>query len=136
MSKNYFRGFLSFVFFAGGVANLLVFSTNAAVYEGFADQAILPIYSTLWEKLIYPRLWLFLPAVILLELGISFGLLMSGKIVRTAFGAAALFMVFLIPFWWNGGAAGNIFLGGLCLWLARYEYDQSLLRFPKRGDPS
>lgn len=129
--KNIFRIFLSLIFFAGGVANLLVFSTNAAVYEGFADQAILPIYSSLWKELIYPRLWVFLPAVIFLELGISYALLKSGRVVRLAFGAAALFMGFLIPFWWNGGAAGNILLGGLCLWLARYEYDRSLLRFSK-----
>ncbi len=135
MLKNIFRIFLSLVFFAGGVANLLVFSTNAAVYEGFADQAVLPIYSSLWKELIYPRLWIFLPAVILLELGISYTLLKKGKVVRLAFGAAALFMGSLIPFWWNGGAAGNIFLGGLCLWLARYDYDRSLLRFSKK-DPS
>lgn len=130
--RDIVRGSLSMVFFSGAAANLFIYLANAQLYKGFADLAFLALYRELWSQVVFPRMGWFLAGVILLELGIAYALTRSGKIVQMGLAAAALFMAGLVPFWWNGGALGNVVIGLLCVWLFVYRYERPLWRWSGR----
>jgi hypothetical protein len=101
------------------------------MYETFADAAILPFYRNLWESLVYPSIRLFLIPVVLAELAMAWLLLQSGAYVKVGLGLALAFTLFLVPFWWQGGAIANLVLAIPLLWLLRRDYARSILEILK-----
>ena len=100
---------------------------SPSVYEGFAEASILPFYRSLWESFVYPWIRLFLIPVVLIEVVIAWLLLKSGTYVKAGLGIALAFTLFLVPFWWQGGAIANLILAVPLLWLLRNNHPQSKL---------
>lgn len=110
------------IFFLGAIANTAMAILAPSVYESFADAALLTLYTDLWNDLVYPNIRLFLIPVILLELAIAWLLLQSRIYVKAGLLIALLFDLFLVPFWWQGGAIANLILAVPLAWLLRFDY--------------
>ena len=65
--------------------------------------------------------------VVLFELAMGLLLLSRGTWVKAGLVGAILFFLFLIPFWWEGGALINIVFAVVVALLLRYDYDASFL---------
>jgi hypothetical protein len=107
-------------------ANIYMGVATPSAYETFAGNAILPIHQNLWETLVYPNIRLFLIPVVLAELSMAWLLLKSETYVKAGLGIALAFVLFLFPFWWQGGAIANLILAMPLLWLQRYDYPQAI----------
>jgi hypothetical protein len=121
------RLILAAIFFIGAIANTAMAIFAPSVYESFADMAFVPAYRDWWHELVYPNIHLFLIPVILLELAIAWLLLRSGVYVKYGLLIALLFDLFLVPFWWQGGAIANLLLALPLAWLLRYPYPLTIL---------
>lgn len=121
------------IFFIGAIANAAMAIFSPSVYEGFADMAFFSFYTDLWQDLVYPNIRLFLVPVVLLELAIAWLLLQSGARVKFGLLIALLFDLFLVPFWWGGGAIANLVLALPLAWLLRFNYPLTLLATLRGG---
>jgi hypothetical protein len=101
--------------------------TTPGIYEGFADLSFLRFYRSLWHSLILPRLALWVALVIAFEIGVGVLLLAPDPYARLGLVLAAAFTLFLVPFWWRGGAAVNLLLLGLMVWLLRFHYAEAVV---------
>jgi cytochrome c biogenesis factor len=120
------RLLFALIFLLGALANTYMGLFSPSVYETFADASILSLYQDLWNSLVYPSIRLFLIPVVLVELSVAWLLLKSGTYVKVGLGLALAFTLFLVPFWWQGGALANVFLALVLLWLLRYDYPRSI----------
>jgi len=112
-------------FFVGAVANTMMLLTSPQIYEGFADLSLLGFYRTLWRRLIVPNLGVWVALVIVFEIGVGALLLAPDPYARVGLILAAAFTLFLVPFWWGGGALVNVVLFALLLWLLGFDYADS-----------
>jgi hypothetical protein len=115
------------VLLAGSATNAFLALTQPEVYTSFADTAILPLYRDLWGSLVVPylRFWLLLVVAFELTTGI---LILSKRVwVKVGLVGAILFFLFLVPFWWEGGALINIAFAVIVALLLRYDYDASII---------
>ena len=120
------RLIFALIFFLGAIANTIMGLFSPSMYETFADASILPFYRSLWETLVYPWIHLFLIPVVIVELAMAWLLVQSGTYVKVGLGLAPAFTLFLVPFWWQGGAIANLILAIPLLWLLRYDYPHSI----------
>jgi hypothetical protein len=134
MNRRYEIGRIVFaiLFLLGAIANSLILLANPNIYSGFADLSILTFYHQAWLKFVIPNLSIFISLVVMLEL--AFGLLLIGKGISVRMGLllAALFMLFLVPFWWSGGALLNLAFSLILLWLSRAHYPVSVFQMLKQ----
>lgn len=114
------------VFLLGAVANAAIGTFAPSTYKTFADASILSLYEALWTTIVYPQVRLFLVLVVTLELAMAWLLVGSGKRVKVGLLLALGFVLGLVPFWWQGGAAINLILSLPLLWLLRYDYPRSI----------
>jgi hypothetical protein len=114
------------IFLLGAIANTYMGLATPSVYETFADDSIVPLYRNVWDTLVYPRIQLCLVPVVLIELSIAWLLLKSGTHVKVGLGIALAFLLFVVPFWWQGGAVVNLLLALVLLWLLRHDYPGSI----------
>ncbi|MBN2554647.1 MAG: hypothetical protein JXA97_01805 [Anaerolineales bacterium] len=121
------------IFLLGSIANSIILVTNPGLYHGFADLSILPFYREAWTRFVIPHPVFFVGLIILFELGLAFSLLYKGLYVRLGLLLAAIFMLFLVPFWWSGGGLLNLIFAVLLLWLARYSYPVASIRRVKHS---
>jgi hypothetical protein len=121
------------IFLLGAIANTFMGILSPTVYETFADASILPFYQSLWQTLVYPWIRLFLIPLVLVELAIAWLLLKSGTYVKVGLGIALAFTLFLVPFWWQGGAIANLVLAVPLLWLLRYDHPRSIPEILRGG---
>jgi len=108
--KEFARNAFALVFFAGAGAHVYLITARPEAYESFADLAIFGFYTSLWRTLVLPHLTLFVVVLIVFELALALLLTLRGRAVRVGLVLAGLFVLFLIPFWWSGGAVINILL--------------------------
>ena len=135
MNRRYEIGRIVFaiLFVLGAIANAVILLTNPSMYSGFADLSILPFYHQAWLKYVIPDLSIFISLVVILEL--AFGLLLLGRglSVRLGLLLAAFFMLFLVPFWWSGGALLNLIFSFVLLRLSRANYPVSVFHMLKQS---
>jgi len=129
--RDIVRLIFALIFLLGAIANTYMGLFTPSVYETFADGSILPLYRNLWNTLVYPWIRLFLIPVVLVELSLAWLLLKSGTYVKVGLGIALAFTLFLVPFWWQGGAVANLLLALPLLWLLRHDYPRSILEILK-----
>jgi hypothetical protein len=120
------RSLFAAAFFVGAVANLAMLLASPQIYEGFADLSILPLYKSLWRRLVVPNLRIWIGLVIAFEVGLGGLLLAPDPYARLGLILAAAFALLLVPFWWGGGGVINVVLFLLMLWLLRFEYPESI----------
>jgi hypothetical protein len=130
--EDFVRTFFAVIFVAGSIANFVISQKNPSLYQGFADLSILPVYREIWLGLVYPRLPVMMGAVILFEATLAFLLLGQGKTVKIGAFLGAAFMMFLIPFWWAGGALLNLIFGILLFWIGSLNYPATILQLLSR----
>ena len=135
--REILRTIFALIFLLGAIANTFMGLLSPSMYESFADTSILTFYRSLWESVVYPAISLFLIPLVLIELAMAWLLLQSGTYVKVGLGLALAFTLFLIPFWWQGGAIANLVLAVPLLWLLRYDYPRSILEIfrDKRSEP-
>jgi hypothetical protein len=124
---NIARLVLALLFLAGGLSHIYLVSARPSIYEGFADLAFWSLYKSLWQDWVLPHLKLWIALLILFEFAVGALLLGSGVYPQIGLALAAAFMIFLIPFWWGGGALANLVLLALVAWLLRFDYAHSIL---------
>jgi hypothetical protein len=110
----------------GAIANATMGILAPATYETFGDASILPVYEELWTTLVYPHMRLFVLLVVIFELTMAGLLLSSGTWAKVGLVLALLFVLGLVPFWWQGAAVMNLILALPLLWLLRYDYPRSI----------
>ena len=118
------------------MANVTLILTQPEMYAHFADMAIVPLYRNLWQSLVVPYLGFWLALVILFELTTGLLILSKGGWVKVGPVGAILFFLFLVPFWWQGGAILNLVFAVILALCLRYGYEASLLdRMRRKGSP-
>jgi len=120
------------IFLLGAIANSIILMTNPGMYLGFADLSIFPFYREAWTRFVIPHLVFFVGLILLFELGLVCSLLYKGLVVRLGLSLAAIFMLSLVPFWWAGGGLLNLVFALVLLWLARFAYPVSSIRWIKQ----
>jgi hypothetical protein len=129
---NIVRIIFGFVFMAGAVVNAFLALTQPEVYTTFADTSIVPVYRELWQSLVVPHLGFWLGLTVLFEITTGILILSKGVWVKVGLTLAILFFLFLVPFWWEGGAMINIVFALLVALLLRYDYDDSIIDLIRR----
>jgi hypothetical protein len=124
---NIVRVLFGFMLLAGAAVNTYLGLTRPDLYASFADAALLKLYNSLWQSLILPYLGVWLALVVAFELTTGLLILSRGVWVKVGLAAALLFFLFLVPFWWQGGALINVLFIVVVAWLLRYDYDRSIL---------
>jgi hypothetical protein len=84
------RVLLAIVYLLGGVVHLLLAIVSPTVYEGFAEQALVGAYTTMWETYVVPQLGVLVPMMGVIELAIGGALLVGGRATTLAHGAGAV----------------------------------------------
>ena len=133
---NFVRIIYGLILIAGAATNAFLGLTRPEMYASFADLSIIPLYQSLWRSVVVPylRFWLLLTVVFELTMGIL--ILSKGLWVKVGMVGAILFFLFLVPFWWEGGAIINIVFAVILVLLLRYDYDASLIDLVfRRGSP-
>jgi hypothetical protein len=87
---------LAATYLLGGLAHLYLGARAPAVYERFADRALLDAYRSVWMAIVVPNLDVFQPLVTLFEFGTGLALLWRGRPVRVAHGLGLGFQVSLV----------------------------------------
>jgi len=123
--KELTRNVFALLFFAGAGAHIYLVSACREVYDSFADLAFLRCYTSMWRTLILPHLTLWVVALIVFELTVAVLLTLRGRAVTIGLVMAGLFVLFLIPFWWSGGAVVNVVLFVPIVWLVFQEFPRS-----------
>jgi hypothetical protein len=124
--KNLIRCIFSVIFLAGGIMHIYLITSSPALYESFADFSFLEVYTSMWHSIILPNLSIWVSVLIVFEFAVSILLLNRDPFARIGFILAAIFILFLVPFWWNGGAIINIVFFIVVVWLLRYRYPRSI----------
>jgi hypothetical protein len=124
---NALRILFGVIYLVGAMANSLMGLFSPNIYDSFADLAFLPLYRDLWESLILPYLCLWLVLVVVFEAGTGLLILSKGRRVKIGLAAGIVFCLFLVPFWWAGGALLNVVFALIQVWLLRYEYGADLI---------
>lgn len=125
--QDIIRLLLAAAFFLGALANTIMVVTSPAIYEGFADLSFFGFYRTLWRRLVVPNLGMWMTLVIVFEIGVGALLLAPDPYARLGLILAAAYALFLVPFWWGGGALVNVVLLFPVLWLLRFDYADSMV---------
>ncbi len=125
--ENVARLLFVLAFFVGAVANTVMLLTAPEIYKGFADLSFLRFYRSLWRRLVVPRLGIWVTLVIAFELALGALLLAPDPYAHLGLILAAAFALFLVPFWWGGGALINVVLLALLIWLLRFDYPEGVL---------
>ena len=133
---NVLRIVFGFMLLGGAAANAFIGLTQPDLYASFADVALLALYRDLWRSLVLPYLGAWLALVVAFESVTGLLILSRAVWVKVGLAAALLFFLFLVPFWWQGGALINILFTVLVAWLMRYEYDRSILDIIRRRPAS
>jgi hypothetical protein len=133
---NILRITFGFILLAGAAANAVLGLTQPDLYTSFADVALLPLYRNLWRSVVLPYLGIWLALVVAFELLTGLLILSRGTWAKVGLAAALLFFLFLVPFWWQGGALINILFAVLVAWLLRYDYDRSIVDIVRRRPAS
>jgi hypothetical protein len=126
-AANILRIIFGFILLAGAAANTAMGLAQPDLYTSFADVALLVLYRDLWQSLVLPYLGIWLALVVAFELTTGLLILSRGVWVKVGLAAALLFFLFLVPFWWQGGALINVLFIVIVAWLLRYDYDRSIL---------
>lgn len=121
------RLLFALAFFIGAAANAAMLLTSPDIYEDFADLAFFRFYRSLWRSLILPRLGIWVTLVIAFEVALGVLLLAADPYAHLGLILAAAFALFLVPFWWGGGALINVVLLALLIWLLRFDYPEGVL---------
>ena len=90
------RVVLAAVYLLGGVAHLVLAASSMDLYESFADQALVGVYTDLWRDAVVPHLAILVPLVGLFELAVGAALLWRGRAVRLGHAGGALFQTGLV----------------------------------------
>lgn len=93
---NVLRAGLALLYFLGGIAHLVLAVRSPAIYEGFANQALLGAYTDAWRTFVVPNLAVLVPLVGLFEVGIAVALLWRNRAVRVGHIAGGLFQAGLV----------------------------------------
>lgn len=125
------RVLFGIVYLLGAVAHVALGLLAPGVYEEFADQALLVVYTDLWVSLVVPNLVVLQPLVIVFELFLVAALLWRGQAVRAGHVAGAMFQIGLIL----SGPWGpiNAFLAAIHLAAARVFYPFSVVALARRS---
>jgi hypothetical protein len=126
-AANVVRIVFGFILLAGAAVNTYLGLTQPDLYASFADVALLNLYRSLWRALVLPYLGVWLALVVAFELTTGLVILSRGVWVKVGLAAALLFFLFLVPFWWQGGALINVLFIVVVAWLLRYDYDRSIV---------
>jgi hypothetical protein len=84
---------------------------------------------------VVPHLGFWLGLTVFFELTTGILILSKGIWVRLGLVLAILFFLFLVPFWWEGGAMINIVFALIVAPLLRYDYDMSIIDLLRRRRP-
>ena len=124
------RILLGLVYLFGALAHVALGLLAPEVYEEFADQALLSVYTDLWVSLVVPNLVVLQPLVVILELALGATLLWRDRAVRAGHVAGAVFQTGLIL----SGPWGpiNAFLAAIHLAAARVTYPLSVVALARR----
>ena len=132
---NIVRIVLGSVLLVGAVTNGFLALTQPEIYTSFSDTAIIPLYHELWQSLVMPYLEFWLRLTVLSELTMGILILSKGVWVKVGLVGSILFFLFLVPFWWEGGAIINIVFVVIVALLLRYDYDASVIDLIRRRHP-
>jgi hypothetical protein len=124
--RDIIRFIFALIFLLGAIANCVILIVNPQVYAGFADLSFIPLYRQLWTSFVIPDLYLFVGLAILFELMFAVLLLAGGMDARIGLVVAAVFMLFLFPFWWYGGALINLVFALILFWLSSFSEPVSI----------
>ncbi len=133
--KEIFRIIFSIKFLIGSITNFLILIFKPGLYTTFADLSLLEAYRTAWADVVLPNLNVMILIVAAFEFALAILIASKEGAVQTGLVLAMAFMLFLIPFWWAGGALINIIFAVLLAWLARYDYPESFTHMLIRGGP-
>lgn len=124
------RVLLGLVYLLGAVAHVAIGLLAPEVYEEFADQALLSVYTDLWVTLVVPNLVVLQPLVVVFEIVLGAVLLWRGWAVRAGHVAGAVFQIGLIL----SGPWGpiNALLAVIHLAAARVSYPLSVVALARR----
>jgi len=125
--QNVARLLFALAFFVGAVANTVMLLASPDIYVGFADLSFFRFYRSLWRNLVVPRLGIWVTLVIVFEIALGVLLLAPDPYAHLGLILAAAFALFLVPFWWGGGALINVVLLALLIWLLRFDYPEGVL---------
>ena len=122
------------VYIIGGLAHFYLLWTSPAIYDEFANQALVGTYTDLWRAYVVPNLAFLVPIVGLFELAVGGGLLWRGRAVQFGHTAGAVFQAGLVL----SGPWGpiNAAITFLHVASARHRYPVSVLTRLLRGSAS
>lgn len=87
---------LGATYLLGALTHVALGAFAPDVYRQFADQALLPAYTDLWQTLVVPTLAVLQPLVTVFEFALAAALLWRGRAVVAGHAAGALFQVGLV----------------------------------------
>ncbi len=125
--RNVLRSVFATFFLIGVFANGATAILMPEVYATFAQDTFFPLYSRIWDSLVYPHIQLWLLLLVLFELTLCVLLLLKGQRTRLGLLLGAGFMFLLVPFWWDAAALFNLWFGLTMLWLSRSDYPFTII---------
>ena len=96
---NIVRIVFGVVYLGGALANITLTVLNSPQsYNGFADQALIPLYREAWAALIIPNMTLFISLLIAAEITLGLLFLLRRRFLAPALAGGALFCLGTVPF--------------------------------------
>ncbi len=95
---NLARKLFGTIYLAGAVANLIMIIFQPEIYRSFANLALIPFYSNVWNSIVIPNLYLFVGLIIAFEISLGVLFLASRRFLPVAFLISLGFNIGLIPF--------------------------------------
>lgn len=90
------RSLLACIYIPGGISYLVLGFRSPSVYGGFANQAQVGAYTTVWKTYVPPHVGILVPLVEVIELAIGGGLRLGDRTPKLAHGSGALFHTGLV----------------------------------------
>lgn len=84
------------LYLLGGIVHIAFGLFAPTIYEEFANQALLGVYTDLWASMVVPNLWFLHPFIVIFEIGLGIALLWRGPVVRIGHAAGAVFQAGLV----------------------------------------
>lgn len=121
---------LGAMYLLGAVTHILLGILAPELYQQFANQALVAIYTNLWQSFVVPYLAILQPLVTAFEIGVAVALWWRGRAVRIGHAAGAAFQAGLVL----SGPWGpvNALLTLLHVAALRRSYPTTVRRFVQR----
>jgi hypothetical protein len=131
--REVLRIVLGVMYLLGALAHVALGVLAPEIYRRFANQALVAIYTNLWQSLVVSHLAILQPLVILFEFGLGVALCWRGRAVLLGHAAGAVFQIGLVL----SGPWGpiNAVLAVLHLAALRRSCPRTVLGLVRRREP-